>query len=811
MMRRTPSSSYSSVALFEALEQRRFLATDFAYAGIQYPASEGGQAAIVFGTGARAENDAVTGTRTLATLAGQAAGPIDIATMSFDGKGGMSLTDTGGIQTVAPFGADFRASAGYPIGFFSSEPQVTAGDRGELARYFVEQRRIPFSWSSVTYNLVVTRIGAQGITQVPATVKVITVGRPPSFIPVAVAIKYEGQDEFSGQILSTPGETGFTLSTGERLFFNNNANPLVGNSLFNFGASEVLLVDPDASDGFIGMGVGSTTPTINTDMRAAAGVYRGSFVVNTPEAAQQLGVTLGLSGAAQADIVVVLSNTWSSGADQRQYVLFRAEDYLSPTQTVLRTGTWSSALGSDTLTLFGASADDADISFRFSFARGLTTAEVRQDEGLNQFTHHLTGALSKYVGTSIELFGVVREVLLGDDGRPEVYHSGADYRPIPPDTSWSRYDLIDRAGGEKMVIAELVRHPGLVAGQPYQDMIFGVDVRGHAVVYERSFGGNWRYRDLTAELNGNSLASETAAFSFWKFDATNSLPLPPPSLLPAHLVPAIVGRDTAGALVLYALESAYSFGLGDAIRDEVAWRITDLSESLRSRGIAEPDFSGGKVTGFTTPWGSINIVGRDAAGDAVSLWKSPEFDWFVNNISDLADGARGFASDLTPFYTTWYAMNITGLDSAGNVIALWWTPESGRWIFSDLTQSFDLDPMAVSRPGGGSNTLTAIVNHGYGAISLAAFDGDGRVATYWWTPGQTDWKRRDITLGLDAALIPGEIVRGSVVGKVDGIYDTEQSYWGKSADGKIVRLFWDSPGPDEWIFQNMTEVAALNG
>ncbi len=806
--RRRPGSACA----LEPLEPRRILSTSFAYAGVQYPATESSGYAIVYGIGVRDAGGAVTGMRNLINAAGQSSsGGIDISTMEFGPGGGMSLTDTAGIYTVAPFGADFRMSSGYPIGFFSVQPQQSAGDTGKLTRFFIEQRTRNLVWSN-RYTLSVTQLTDHGLENTTATILFQfqhALDTPwPVSPPLSCDISFTGGGVFHRTVTNASADGTLTLDSGELLAFTNNSNPyqyddVDGLSTFNT-ASDLLYIDPDASDGVVGVGVGSEAIATGA-AGALGGVYRGSVIPASPLSAEFFGAESSLDHPLSADFVLTMS-------EDQSFNLYRAADYFTSQKPILRAGTWSLDYTGGTVFLVD-SAGGQTANFRIGEARSLTAISVIAAD--HQSYAAVTGTLSQYVGTFEEKYGAAREVLLDPAGHPHVYSWLFDSSGSTTTEVWATFDLLARAGGNPLRTAQVITHPtNAFTTSPtniarYRDMIAGIDTVGHAVVYERSYGGDWRYRDITAETGGPEITADSLDFRIWRRDAYFVEPAPYnlAVALPIHEVLVLAGQDAQDHWILYYPSIDYTVGQYDYY-PKLAWNSGDITAHLQSLNDPSPDFSGGSVSGFTSPWGSINIVGLNGQGEVEALWTSPGSEWHVNNLSQAAGTTNAFVGALAPYWTTWYALNVSGLDAQGHINVLWWTPSTGQWIASDLTGSFGLAPLATQPPSGAPARLFTIINHDYSAMAIGGFDSRGHLVTYWWTVGQSDWQLRDITPSVPDADLPVSIDHGEYYPRTN-LFLTDQSAWAINSEGDVVRSRWTDIHGDVWTYENITDRSLL--
>lgn len=776
--------------MFEALEARRVFSTDFAYVGMQFPESDS-PVLIVWGEGSRNDAGGITGTSNSLAWGGAVnTTGSDVQSMSFD-NGGLTVVYAGDHTVDSVYGADFRTVAGYTQGFFG-----LSGSGGKDARFFVEQRSHDMLWSDRYYNFTITQLTATGISTVTASLRFTfpPPTRPPSpaYDPIGAFISYGGGAEQSRTVTSITADGVITLNSGEILYFTDNSNPHASpqGSLDVSGGdprtANFLYVDPNASDGAIGVGVGSLENFQAPNNAGLDGVYRGSVLATNAQSLSFFKDGDLFPGPSSAEFVLVL---YRGGT----YEIFDPANYSSQTPAAFRHGTWTANADTGDVVL-ADSEGSLSATFRVSPTRSFSAVSLTSGTGDQAATTGLTGGLTSFVGTYEDKYAAVDQVFLTGDGSVEVltYLQGTDGTNAT--TTWTRYDLQDRAGGLALTQVLHTRHPYVTATQrsSYQDLVMGVDMRGHVVAYERTYAGDWTFRDITEELSAAQLDRDMTAFNFWKFDATvndgtNNNPVA------QHLAPVVYGVDENGTHVAFRPATGYS------ATSQMTFERVDLTAALVQSGSSAPDFSGGSITGFTSPWGSINIIGLDAQGHVEALWTSPGFGWFASDLTEAAGGTP-MTGSLSANFTTWHALNVFGLDEAGHIDVLWWTPETGRWIASDLTSDFDLTPMATS----GSPRLVNISNYEYNAIAIGGFTAEGHVVMYWWAVGQSGWQETDLT-----AMDPQERAPATLIsaGHRSTSSSTDQFVWGRDADGDAVRYNWSSLVGDPWKYENISEIA----
>ncbi len=250
--------------------------------------------------------------------------------------------------------------------------------------------------------------------------------------------------------------------------------------------------------------------------------------------------------------------------------------------------------------------------------------------------------------------------------------------------------------------------------------------------------------------------------------------------------PVVAGYDPAGNLrMLYVLGR----GFGET-------RVVSLTDDhLAVRGLDTPAFASG-LDSFITPWGAMNIVGLDGAGDLHAVWWSPGLKsalWTTSNLSDIT-GAPRLVGNVTASATKWNGMQVFGTDERGHLIAVWWSPSSGGWRWDDLTLETEGAPVVAGSITGAATR--------WGAIEVVGRTSDNEVVTYWWAPTSGGWRFESIT-----AQQSGETAR--IVGPISMAVGRDGSHHisGVSEDGDVIHLYWLPDGTDLWRGENLTELA----
>lgn len=242
----------------------------------------------------------------------------------------------------------------------------------------------------------------------------------------------------------------------------------------------------------------------------------------------------------------------------------------------------------------------------------------------------------------------------------------------------------------------------------------------------------------------------------------------------------LAGIDIYGQFVLYVRDHDLPGG----------WVFRNISGTdLSSTGQPTPFFAS-SLAAFVTPWDAWNVVGLDSFGQIQAIWIHPGSmeRWSVANLS-VSTGAPPLAGELTVYQTEWNAINLVGTDEFGRVSATWWLPEFGsQWRTSNLT---DIIGGPRLKPSSVASFVTS-----WGAMNIAGIAGDGSVVVYWWTPESDRWQIAPLSETISSA--------DRMVGRVTGLTTTRYqiNLAGQSERGDVIRYYW-SPG-DSWRFENIS-------
>jgi uncharacterized protein YkwD len=246
----------------------------------------------------------------------------------------------------------------------------------------------------------------------------------------------------------------------------------------------------------------------------------------------------------------------------------------------------------------------------------------------------------------------------------------------------------------------------------------------------------------------------------------------------------IAGLDAGGEVLLFNQS-------GPTDEEGYVWTSRNLSDTdLAAQGMQTPEYTG-RLISFVTTWNALNIAGLDTSGDIQAIWIAGDMDqWRVSNLSD-STGAPTLAGGLTAYLTSWSAINLVGTDVFGNVSATWWVPSFGaKWETSDLTS-------ILAGPQLQASSMTSFVTP-WGATNIAGIDGDGELVVYWWAPG-AGWSITTLSDAVANPVLPTGELRGLTASSTGTI-----NILGASEEGDVLRYWWQPGGA--WAMQNLTEL-----
>ncbi len=357
------------------------------------------------------------------------------------------------------------------------------------------------------------------------------------------------------------------------------------------------------------------------------------------------------------------------------------------------------------------------------------------------------------VDASSDSAGNFTVVRTDSNGRPILYLEQAD-------GSWQRVDLVGEAGGP----APEGRFSTFLDPSTGRSAIVSATEAGLAV-YEQDDAGAWSVRNLSAELDAAPIASKPVTFTTrtglvytaglaadgnlvayrytgeddangrpgWGFEDISAEDLVPqglelPELAGSTLIAYVTGWN---ALTIAGLDSEGNVYAAWWAPGMELWRSSNLSAITGA-----PQYEG-TISAYLTPWNGINIAGTDVNGDLSVVWWVPSFggEWRLTKLNQVLDGPNLLEGTIASWVTPWGGLNISGLTGAGEVVVYWWTPTSGSWNITTLSDFIpDVDPPARGVVGHTSNQ---------GVISIMGLSDAGDLVRYWWEAGEP-WRGENL-------------------------------------------------------------------
>ena len=356
----------------------------------------------------------------------------------------------------------------------------------------------------------------------------------------------------------------------------------------------------------------------------------------------------------------------------------------------------------------------------------------------------------------------------------------------------------------------------------------GVNPSGDPAVYELRADGGWYTSDVAAETDS---APITGAFYSWTDESDGrayAAAVTDEGLMlyreqandvwtVRNLTTEIAGADapvTGSSSVLeYMVTRAGRVHLiavgvdGDILRyyqdggttdsGEARYAFQNITEEeLEPAGVSTPAFAG-ELVAYATSWGALNVVGLDAAGDIQSVWWAPRRPrWSTTNLTSSL-GAESLVGGLTVFLTSWNAVNIAGVNTSGDLVATWWVPSvNPQWRQVNLTTS-------IGAPQLTPESVSSFVAP-WGALNVVGADADtGEVLAYWWSPARTG---QGWTFTSLSNAVPGS--SPALVRDLAGLSspaDNSLNVFGYDASDNLVRYFWYAG--EGWQSQDITATA----
>lgn len=265
---------------------------------------------------------------------------------------------------------------------------------------------------------------------------------------------------------------------------------------------------------------------------------------------------------------------------------------------------------------------------------------------------------------------------------------------------------------------------------------------------------------------------------------------------------AIEGTD--GVVTLLAYEDA-SGSNGDLILytqngsidadGDPLWTSRNLTvDDLSVFSEATPDFTG-EVISVSTSWNARIVAGVDSSGDLQAVWFAnglPQNKFRVTNLSAVS-GADTIVGGLSFFETAWGGLSFTGVNASGELISIWWAPGlGGSWIASNFSDLFSFPAIETDKVGAFS------IDNQLNIVGVDATSGDFVLFT--WIPTRLpDAWVREIAIASTAPSFQAPVTDLRPVVDDNG----DVSVFTVTATGDLLRFAWDV-SDDSWTLGVVT-------
>jgi hypothetical protein len=211
-------------------------------------------------------------------------------------------------------------------------------------------------------------------------------------------------------------------------------------------------------------------------------------------------------------------------------------------------------------------------------------------------------------------------------------------------------------------------------------------------------------------------------------------------------VPQFVGRITSFVTPWNALNVV---GLDADGQIQAVWWHQSLQTNGRfttnnlSEQTGAPALTGG-LTVWLTSWNAINIAGTDTNGQLSATWWVPGYNnelWNNSNLTDIVGGPELQSNSMSSWVTPWGAMNIAGREQDGTMSVYWWVPgyNNDQWQVASFR---DIVPDATLTVGPVTG-ITALA--GDNSMSILSTSEGGEVIRLWWSPTTNQWAEQNLT------------------------------------------------------------------
>jgi hypothetical protein len=335
---------------------------------------------------------------------------------------------------------------------------------------------------------------------------------------------------------------------------------------------------------------------------------------------------------------------------------------------------------------------------------------------------------------------------------------------------WTAVDLQEQTG------ASNATNEAVIWVDPKDNLTYvAAPTDAGVLLFARSSTGVWSFRNLTTETN----ASASPTHGFVQFTSVGG-------------VVVVAGITATDEIIAFQQTLANTPGGGPAFKS------VDISADLTSQGMTSPVLS--SLISYVPTWDAWHLAGIDASGRIQSVWINLTVTGFSKWRSDdltAITGAPAIQGQLAVTLTPWGGINLTGLDTGGNLLTTWWVPQFvGNWLVDNLT----------SVVNGANFVAGKVIGYGtsWGGLNYIGLTTDGTVTAYWWAPGVTSWS---VTPLLPAGVPSSNRPTGNLTSYPSNAGTL--NVFGTSSSDDVIRMWWNPGGLDTWTAENLTNTAIL--
>ncbi len=362
------------------------------------------------------------------------------------------------------------------------------------------------------------------------------------------------------------------------------------------------------------------------------------------------------------------SLSWVLSSNGSSLLPMKLVDLESKTRPVSGLGTKFVAESPITVTPTTATVSNDDNGHAVVYERGRDDVWRKADLAAAAGSPAISGKVSSWIDR--------RDGLLYASGRSDV---GVLLFKRAADATWTFRNLTTEIAGATKITSNVTAFTSLSG----QVTLAGLNASGELVIYQDSTSLNstgqrlWTYTNLTT--THISTAGQTMP----------------------HLVGDVISYVTSwnGLNIASVDDHGHIQAVWTAPALNGQWVLSDLTVSTGS----SPIQSG--LTAYLTPWGGINLSGLDDSGRVRVTWWTPGLDnWRDDDLTSSSGGSTLVGSSVTSYVNPWGGLNIAGVDDSGHVHIYWWAPGLDRWNESQMTD--DSTPEHL-RPRSHLNAVTA--------------------------------------------------------------------------------------------------------